>query len=556
MKRLNALEKILILDANARLRGKRLTTLDVIGAGSRTVTALLKYYGFEASLQPYENIARCPDILQKYDVLAISFMSSDIVAVRRLIELWKKINGLRGIVVLGGSGTLDINTLKFLDFDIAFIGEAEVILYSLFNMYKYSSFSDLIQDLKSKKLCIRGIAYKIDGNIVDGGLSPWTPRELLFRVMPEIEDIRNYPFYWACRVYVEAIRGCSNFRRPISASHGKICTNCSICSSGSLAHRIYCPIDIPPGCGYCSVPMVHGYARSRDLYSIVEEVQKLLSLGVTRIVLSAPDFLDYGRDLKVGTILTDPCDPQPNIDIIEKLLKKLTSFEAIAEARASISIENIKACLVDEYIAEVLGKYLKGTAIYIGLESCSDELLKKIGRPSTCRDTLKAIELLSKNGLKPYVYLIHGLPHENANDIAKTVNIIQDLENIGVERIVLYRFIPLPKTAFESYIEKNNELEYQRYVKLLKETVREFNEKAKKKLLRKIIDVVIASSYPRKRGYIVAYPLYHGPVVLLRASSKFIGCIARVRITKVLSDRMVLGSLMHIRYRVYETKKQ
>ncbi|MEM4789593.1 MAG: radical SAM protein, partial [Ignisphaera sp.] len=443
------MEKVLVVDANARLKGKKLSTVDVVGVGPRLVTALLKYYGFEAVLQPYENVLGNRNLMKQFNVLAISFMISDIVAVNKLLKQWRKIKNVKGLVVLGGPGTLSTRVLNLLDFDLAFLGEIELTFYELFYKRGFKSFKEITEYVVDEDTMLSGVAVKKKNQVINGGLAPWTPRELLFNVIPEVNDTRNYPFFWACRVYVETVRGCSNFRRPRFTTLGKKCINCGICIVGKLSERIACPVGIPPGCGYCSVPLIHGYPRSRSPFSIVEEVRKLLNIGITRVVLSAPDFLDYCREQKVEEPLTDPCSPSPNLEAIEKLLKELTNLEAVAEGRASVLVENIKACLLDEYVAELLGRYLKGSAIYIGLESCSDKLLETVGRPSKCVDVLKAIELLSKYGLKPYVYIMYRIPFEDPEDISRTINVIHHLEKLGVERIVLYRFKPLPRTALE-----------------------------------------------------------------------------------------------------------
>lgn len=543
------MERVLVVDANARLKGRRLTTLDVIGSGPRIVTALLNYYGFDAELYPYERVIGDRDILNRFDVLAVSFMISDVKAVEKLINLWRKDRGREGLVVLGGPGTLSVKALKLLDFDIAFLGEVEQVFNEFFAIRRYRSFKEIFEELQPQGQVPRGVAVKKKDMLLDGGVAPWAPRELLFKVIPDINGVKMYPFYWACRVYVEIVRGCSNFKRPLTTANGRSCNSCGLCLSQRLADRLRCPVGISPGCGYCSVPLIHGYPKSRDRHSIVEEVRRLLDIGVTRIVLSAPDFLDYGRDLKTEEPLTDPCNPPPNIDAIEKLLKDLTSLENVVDGKASILVENVKACLVDDYVAEVLGRYLKGTAIYIGLESCSDKLLEAIGRPNTCRDVLEAIKLLSKHGIKPYVYLMHGLPLEKTDDIITTLNTIPMLQQLGVERIILYKFRPLPRTAFSKAKRRHDE-EYLKFVELLKNRVKEFNEQMKQKLLNRIMDVIIASEYPRNRRYLVSYPLHHGPVVLIRASKRFIGCVARVRIVDVISDRMVMGTILYIKYRI------
>ena len=523
----------------------RYSTLDVIGIGPRIITSLLRSYGIDVTLVPYEHIISEPSLTSQYDVLAVSFMISDLEAVRKLIAMWKKRNG--GPILLGGPGTLHPQ-IDLLNYDMVIIGEAEIPLITILQQYRgIKQFIESYYENKHANLP-PGVKVRKCPTTVST-LAPWTPRNIIDRIKTSIPDICNYPFYWASRVYVEVVRGCSNFYRATFTNSVK-CLGCGKCRKAPLSQRISCPANIPPGCGYCNVPLLHGPPRSRSPDIIVSEVQELISLGVTRIVLSAPDFLDYGRDLLVAPEpLTDPRDPPPNIDYIERLLDRVTSIDEVREGVVAISIENVKPCLVNEYVAEVLGRYLKGSVVYIGLESGSNELLYRVGRASTVEDALRAIELLKKHGLRPYVYLMHGLPSETDNDIAKTISLIDSLVKLGVEHIVLYRFRPLPRSAFEAFaipppaIARKST--YELYIR-----IKEFNRSKKAELLNKVLRVVIACKHPKRRGYLVAYPLYHGPVVLIRASTRFIGAIADAKIINVISDRLVEGRILYVRRRV------
>ncbi|MEL9940312.1 MAG: radical SAM protein [Ignisphaera sp.] len=534
------MERVIVVDANARQKGRRVSTVDVIGVGPRLVTSILKMHGFKASLYAYESILNNKEILKDFDAIAISFMVSDFKAVKKLIDMWRKVNN--GIIILGGPGTLSRSMLSSLDFSLALIGESEITLQKLFSMYK--SLSEAYYDLSKSKTTIKGLAIKVDREIIDGGIGEWTPKKFL-NVIPEINDLKNFPFFWASRIYVEVVRGCSNFRRPIQTFDGRYCTRCDLCYKGSLSSRISCPVNIPPGCGYCSVPAIHGPARSRDLFTIVEEVEKLTKAGVSRIVLSAPDFLDFGRDELVEEPLTDPCNPPPNVYKIEELLSRLSKIRAVAEERATVMVENVKPCLVNDEVADVLGRYLKDTPIYIGLESCSDDLLKKVGRPSTCSEGISAIEKLKKSGLRPYVYLMHGLPFERDEDVLKTVKAIEILRNIGVERIVLYRFSPLPYTAFE-LAPKPGPAISDPMRKLLYDKVEEFNREQNKKIIGRVIKAIVALKHPKKPGFLIAYPMRHGPVIIVRGGEALVGHRVTVKIHRLLSNRIVFGEIVYV----------
>jgi hypothetical protein len=110
------LERVLVLDANARLKGRRLTTLDVIGSGPRVVSALLNYYGFKAELHPYEHFISNKDILEEFDVLAISFMVSDIKAVKKAVDFWRKNRGRERLVILGGTRSFKYKSIEVAGF--------------------------------------------------------------------------------------------------------------------------------------------------------------------------------------------------------------------------------------------------------------------------------------------------------------------------------------------------------------------------------------------------------------------------------------------------------
>ena len=344
------------------------------------------------------------------------------------------------------------------------------------------------------------------------------------------------------RVYVEVVRGCSNFYRPsIPLPNGTKCINCGKCFKGDLEERLECPLNIPPGCGYCSVPSLFGPARSRPKDKIVSEVKELIKLGVKRIVLSAPDFLDYGRDWLVKPKpLTDPRHPGPNLRAIESLLKELTSISEVARGEVYIMIENIKPNLVNREVAEVLGKYLKGSPVNIGLETGDEELHKALGRPSTVGEVIEAVKLLIEVGLRPYIYLIHGLPGESKSSIKKTIKVVKELAGLGVEKFILYRFTPLKGTAFEKFKQPPPAIKSPTAKKLYMLIIK-LNKELKKRYLGREIKV-IGVTY--KRGVLLAYTLPHGPVVKVTdGDSKLIGKIFNVKVQEIISDRVISGKI-------------
>lgn len=535
--------KPLIVDALATGRGKRMVTRDVIGAGPRSVAGVIEQRGLSSRITVAEAALDGRIELQDYDILFVSGMTSDLPAVRRVISKWKAAS--KGPAVIGGPlSSNPEDALVKAQGDLAVIGEAEHTLGELLDLGlergRLPSGDRLSQML--------GVAY-LDGAAVRmKGLRPVMRREIYDRLTPSTKVIRDYPLFHAARVYVEVLRGCSNYLRANAALPEGACVGCERCRSGGLENRYDCPKGIPPGCGYCSVPSLYGPPKSRSAEKVCGEVRGLLSEGVRRIVLSAPDFLDYGRDLLVEPEpLTDPRHPDPNYEALEELLSRLAEMDEFTDEQASLMIENVKAVLVTARAAELLGRYLRGTPVNVGFETGSNMHSLQLGRPSTPEENLRAVRRLKKAGLKPYVYFIHGLPGQNVETVAETVKAIGESVDSGASRIILYRFQPLPMSAFCDLSmappAAKDQLSGQIY-----SAAREANRALKEELVGRMLRVVVAEPYERDRYLHVAYPLKHGPVVLVEGAEGLVGDVVDVVVSGVVSDRMVRGSLRDAKF--------
>ncbi len=504
---------------------RRKATLDAVGIGPRLVAGILEEHGHEVDIIQCEEAVRAPGALRGYEVLMVSGMSTDVNSMLRVVSRWRG-----GPAVAGGPSFVDWSTLLHKGFDYVVWGEGEGSLPQLMKALDRGEGFENVPNLiwRKKKSVIRNPG------------PAWINPPLLWRYEPSVAAIKSYPGWWGARVYVEVVRGCSNFFRPtLELADGKRCILCNKCREGPLKSRIHCPLNIPPGCGYCSVPALFGPARSRPIHKIVNEVKALIRLGVRRIVLSGPDFLDYGRDWLVAPEpLTDPRNPSPNTDAINELLYRLTSLPEVSSGEVYVMIENVKPNLVTEEVAGILGKYLRGTPVHIGLESGDENHHKALGRPSTVEEVLKAVKLLRKHGLRPYVYVIHGLPGEDDSVISNTIRSLKKIWSAGVEKITLYRFTPLKGTAFEGFPRPPPAVKSR--AKPLYEFIKELNYEAKKRLIGSVVKAVGVTYLGDKK--LVAYTLPHGPVIkVVDADKGLVGCVFRVKVVKAASDRVVIG---------------
>ncbi len=531
------------MDLLARAKGKKYTTHDVVGVGPRLVTGILEYSGLNSALETYERIISEPYILEEYSIIFLSAMSTDKGALENILRKIREHNR-EAIVFLGGPVSVEYYSLlkDYSDkIDYIVVGEAENTLYKLFTEYA----SEVVSRDYSSLTSVKGLAFRDRDRTVFTGFPPYTSYKELNTIKPYTRIDRVYKKPWTYRIYVEVLRGCSNYCRPrISLRRKGKCIECGKCISQNLIDRLYCPKGIPPGCGFCSVPLFFGPPRTRSIEAIVEEIRELIRHGARRIVLSAPDFLDYGREFSVWPKpLTNPCQPPSvNYSALELLFERIHEIPEVYSGEVIVSIENIKACLVDEKIARILGKYVKNTTVHIGLETCSDNYnYRVLGKPISRASVYRAVELLRKHGLRPYVYLVYGLPYMSRNVYLETIKRTRELYSLGVEKITLYKFIPLPLTAFEFH---KPGLEYKTEINRLKRVVARYNILAKKKyFLNKTVKAYIVYSHGRLYGY----PVNHGPVIFVKnkygdKARELDGALASVRVVGV-RERYVIGEI-------------
>ncbi len=527
----------LIVDCLAREKGERRSSLDVVGVGPRAIAGVLETRGEDTSIIVFEKLVENPWIVSQYDVLMVSAMSSDYVCAARALKYWHRYGG--GPAIIGGPIGEEYEKLLTRGFDLVVVGEGERPVEFLVERALVER-ELVFEEIKNAP----GFAYRFKGRIVFNGRSPWHTRRMLDSYYHSTKRIIDYPMHWGLRVYVEVVRGCSNFYRPrIRLADGRKCIDCDLCRTGRLSQRTYCPLDIPPGCGYCSVPGLYGPPRSKSVERIYREVKELVDKGVTRIVLSAPDFLDYGRDWLVEPEpLTDPRSPPPNADAIRRLLERLWSIPEISDGEVAVMIENIKANLVSDEIAKLLSEYLRGTPVHIGCETGSKEHAELLGRPVYPEECVQATRILAGHGLRPYLYFIHGLPGQTIETAKETAKIMEEVFKAGAEKVTVYRFRPLPGTAFQGFPPGKPGVK-DPASKIIYEKGVELNRRYKEKLVGKTIKAIIVGKKNRDG---IAYPFYHGPVILVENAARYHGFLIEVKITRVLSERLVGGKITRI----------
>ncbi|MHA1639724.1 MAG: B12-binding domain-containing radical SAM protein [Candidatus Heimdallarchaeota archaeon] len=533
--------RIAVIDATAAGKGKRTFTREAIGAGTRSICGVLEKHHVPAKIFLVEEIL-AKGFPEEFTTLFLSGMSMDKTAIRKAIALWRKDHF--GKVVVGGPITSELlSALTTTMADIIVIGEGELTLEELLtkgclNGRNDNSFAGLLEQ-------INGIGFfSTDGKPKLTQFRRYSTREEFRAFQASTARITDYPNYFSAKVYVEVVRGCSNFGGTrLRLPDGRQCIECGACDGGSLERRAQCPSKIPPGCGFCSVPSLFGPARSRTINSITHEIAELLDLGVKRIVLSAPGFLDFGREELVHPKpLINPSKPPANLQKIEELLSAVTAIKKVAQQKVWVEIENVKAALFTEAVARIIAKYLPHSPLSIGCETGSSEHARLLGRSSDPQEALRAVKIAHKHGLRPHVYFIHSLPGQNKKTATETAQLMKKMVPY-IEKVTIYRFRPLPLSAFSEFPLPPAAMK-DPASKIIAETANSVNFQKKRNYLGTIVRVIISEPSFKDKTGAMASILSGGPMVAIKNANERIGEIVDVRIRKVLSDKLLYGEIL------------
>ena len=168
-------------------------------------------------------------------------------------------------------------------------------------------------------------------------------------------------------------------------------------------------------CSYCIIPYARGRVRSRDLESIVKEVENLASNGYKEVVLTGIHVASYGKDIKDSDIKL--------LDVI----KQINDIEGIERIRLS-SVEPI--LFTDEFVEAVSTMDKVCPHYHLSLQSGCDETLKRMKRRYTTEEYKAIVDRL--RAAIPNVSIttdvIVGFPGETNEEFDKTYEFLKDIE--------------------------------------------------------------------------------------------------------------------------------
>lgn len=561
--------KVLLVDCLTAGIGTRKFTRDFIGSGPRYIAGYLEdisNHGIEVDLVRSDQILEGENLqLENFPIIALSAMTMDLPVSKKIISRWLKYhpNPNQRLSILGGPITCDADSIRRIPVDVLIPNEAEIPLKTLFGTYLEEIISNISLDKSSKRDSqinswkntlfdkIPDILYLNEGKsdiVRTRASNSQELQEVFFNTSGYPEKIKSYSDFEFSRIYVECLRGCSNYRRTALQLESKSqCSDhpCSVCREDDFTTRSECPLNIPPGCGFCSTISQFGGVKSRKISLIVQEIQTLIQFGAKRIVLGGSDILDFYREKLSNGALINPCLPEPNYPALEKLIHQLLQIPEIVHHEVQIFVENVKASLCTDRALDILSQ-LPSAIFSIGCETGSSQFANILGRPGDPKVTLDAVQRAMERGIRIHVYFIHSLPGDTAEFAEETLKLIKDFARLQVDKITLYRYQELPGSPFWNISNrfKVPSKKLSQTYKKIKRHIIQYNKEQKGRMLGRTFKVFLTEINRTHPKDAMGWILEGGPKVSVIEGADLLETYQTVRILQVLSDRLVLGQII------------
>jgi len=159
----------------------------------------------------------------------------------------------------------------------------------------------------------------------------------------------------------------------------------------------------PFTCDFCSRPVFGNGFRSRTATNIVDEIEKVLSMGYDRIWFADDCFTLNKRRL---------------IEVCSEIMKRKmkVGWECLSR------VDTLDSKLVKRM------KQAGCLRIFFGIESGDDSILARMGKNITANNAEEAVRLCNTQGVKVGAFFILGYPGENEKTLLKTVKFASSLK--------------------------------------------------------------------------------------------------------------------------------
>jgi B12-binding domain/radical SAM domain protein len=211
-----------------------------------------------------------------------------------------------------------------------------------------------------------------------------------------------------------------------------------------VAHRRFGPIEItrgcPCACAFCQTSFLFGgRMRHRSPENVAAWVRRAMEGDYNYVRFVTPNAFAYQSADNGRTA---------NLDAIEHLLREMAALVGREQVYFGTFPSEVGPETVTPEAVALVRRFCGNDNLIFGAQTGSDRLLRMLHRNHTVADVYHAAEVIVGGGLTPVVDLIFGLPGEEAEDVAATLRLMEDLVAMGAV-LHTHTFMPLPGTPLE-----------------------------------------------------------------------------------------------------------
>ena len=232
-------------------------------------------------------------------------------------------------------------------------------------------------------------------------------------------------------------------------------------------------------CSYCIIPYLRGRSRSRNIVSILNEIDEL-SNQVKEVVLTGIDVSDYKIDGEKA---------------LDKLVEKLAPYTLKLRFRLS----SLEQGVVDEKLLIALKNSNFCPHFHLSLQSGCDSVLKRMNRKYTTRDYIKTVKLIRKyfSDANISTDIIVGFGGETKKEFKKTLKFAKKIKfaNIHIFPYSVREGTVAQKQHYNEVDKKTKKAREKILQKLNKKLNKKYINKFKNKILTVLIEEKIDDYY-------------------------------------------------------------
>jgi B12-binding domain/radical SAM domain protein len=211
-----------------------------------------------------------------------------------------------------------------------------------------------------------------------------------------------------------------------------------------VAHRRFGPIEItrgcPCACAFCQTSFLFGgRMRHRSVERIAYWVRRAMEGGYDYLRFVTPNAFAYQSADNGRT---------PNLEAVEHLLGEMAALVGRERVYFGTFPSEVGPETVTPEAVALVRRYCGNDNLIFGAQTGSERLLRTLRRRHSVADVYHAAEVILEGGLRPVVDVIFGLPGEGPEDVAATVQLMEDLAGMGAV-LHTHTFMPLPGTPLE-----------------------------------------------------------------------------------------------------------